>query len=136
MSSVLQEWVMKLPWKQQSVLLSGLRGPDGARCPNIKNVTRWLRNITQNNADPSHSYMMVGQLPNCEMLEKELEYVSVHYVHHLAQAMKVVAIGVDVYVYEKYARELYEFISNELLHMKVETDDEFNERLRDMVEHE
>ena len=137
MSCVLQEWVCKLPWKQQSVLLSGLRGPDTSHCPHTKTVTRWMRNVTQNNADPSHSYMQLDRLPTFEELEKELEYCSVHYVHHLTQALKVISIG---YVWCdvdgcKYADDLYRNIVMELLHLHPESDASFCVRLQDKVEH-
>lgn len=136
MSTVLQEWVCKLPWKQQSVLLSGLRGPDMHHYPKIKILTRWLRNVTQNNADPEHSYMMVEtHLPAFEDMEKELEYCTIHYVHHLTQALKVIAIGCDNATVREYALILYDKIVKELLHLTGETDEEFYVRLADKVVH-
>jgi hypothetical protein len=138
MSTVLKAWVCELPWKQQSVLLSGLRGPDGIHCPQIKIVTRWLRNVTQNNADPMHSYMNVGILPTFEQLEKELEYCTAHYVHHLTQALKVIEIGCEVDDPDacQYARQLNREIANELFHLWPESDTMFINRLADKVEHE
>lgn len=65
MSSVLQPWVEQIPWKQQSILFSGLRGPDTAHCPAIKEVVRWLRKISQRDADPSQSYMAPGERDEC-----------------------------------------------------------------------
>lgn len=42
--SVLQEWVTELPLMQQSVLLGGIRGPDGVKKYNsTKMIIRWLR---------------------------------------------------------------------------------------------
>jgi hypothetical protein len=44
MSSVMQPWVQRLSWMQQSVLLTSLRGPDGLRKDHIsKLLIRWLR---------------------------------------------------------------------------------------------
>jgi hypothetical protein len=44
MSSVLQEWVMKLPMMQQSVLLSAMRGPDGvSKHHPSKGLCKWFR---------------------------------------------------------------------------------------------
>lgn len=44
MPSVLQEWVMKLPYMQQSVLLTAVRGPDGITKEHpAKEVLRWYR---------------------------------------------------------------------------------------------
>ncbi len=42
--SVLQDWVHNLPFMQQTVLLTAIRGPDGiAKYGATKNILRWLR---------------------------------------------------------------------------------------------
>ena len=71
---VLQEWMAELPWKQQSVVLSSLRGPDNSRPGSIKIINRWLRGITQNNADISTDYMKNLPHPSVEDLHTDLEY--------------------------------------------------------------
>lgn len=44
MSSVLQTWVSELPFMQQSVLLSAVRGPDGFTSESsVKPIIRWYR---------------------------------------------------------------------------------------------
>jgi len=44
MTSVLQPWVMELPFMQQSVLLTAVRGPDGeAKYGPTKYLLRWYR---------------------------------------------------------------------------------------------
>ena len=43
MSSVLQNWVMELPFMQQSVLLSAIRGPDTSSGESIAPLVQWLR---------------------------------------------------------------------------------------------
>jgi len=136
MSSVLKDWVQILPWKQQSVLLSGLRGPDTIHCPKLKIVVRMLRNVSQNNADPTHSYMYVHDLPLWDVLEKELEFCSVHYVHHLTQALMVVCHGCDIIKIREYADWLLDKISDELLHITRETPEHFFQRLEDKVVHD
>lgn len=136
MSSVLRNWVQVLSWKQQSVLLSGLRGPDTIHCPNVKIITRWLRNVVQNNVDPTYSYMMISDLPGWGLLEKELEYCSVHYVHHLTQALMVMAHNCTMPEAQKYAYWLVNRIADDLLHMTRETPEHFFVRLEDKVSHE
>ena len=42
---VLQDWMGKLPWKQQSVILSSLRGPDNFRFPAIKKLIDGLEKL-------------------------------------------------------------------------------------------
>lgn len=43
MPSVLQDWVQELPFMQQSVLLSAIRGPDDSTAVFIKPFIQWLR---------------------------------------------------------------------------------------------
>jgi hypothetical protein len=143
-SSVLKPWVMAAPWKCQSILLSGLRGPDIRHAPRIKEVSRWLRKVSQNDADPSQSYMAPTALPQFDDLEKELEFSSCHFVHHLADALRVVAIyyesdagalDLNPRLTRTYARRLHEYIADELFHFRPETDEQFIHRHRDRVEH-
>src|SRR5258708_15533538 len=92
MTSVLQPWVEVAPWKCQSILLSGLRGPDHANVPNVKAVCRWLRRVSQNNADPSTDYMRCDGMPDKRDVEAELEFLPCHFVHHFADSLRVVGI--------------------------------------------
>ena len=42
--SVIQDWVFDLPLMQQTVLLTGIRGPDGmAKYSSPKFIARWFR---------------------------------------------------------------------------------------------
>lgn len=136
MSSVLQPWVEQIPWKQQSILFSGLRGPDHAYCPKTKEVSRWLRRVSQRDADPSQSYMAPAKLPGPDELEKELEHGPVHFAHHFADALRVVAIHHPDEDVRRTARLYQSYMAAELFHWKPETDEEFNHRHRDRVEHD
>lgn len=131
MTSVLLPWVMNMGWKMQSILLSGLRGPDHALCPKIKEVSRWMRKVYQNNADPSKPYMAEGLLPKPEELEKELEHSPVHFVHHFADALRVIAIHHPELPIREYAWGLHYYIAEELFHFVPETDAVFIRRHRD-----
>ncbi|SRR6266702_4936721 len=130
-----------MPWKHQSILFSGLRGPDGAHTPKLKEVVRWLRKVSQRDADPSQSYMAPSPagLPSFLEMEKELEFQSCHYVHHLSDALRVVALhymgGEDTPGVRAYARGLELFIASEVFHFKPETDEEYLARHRDRVDH-
>jgi hypothetical protein len=135
-SSVLQSWVEKIPWKQQSILFSGLRGPDHALCPNIKEVSRWMRMVSQKDADPSKPYMAPKSLPEPEELEKELEHSPCHFVHHFADALRVIAVNCPDDGVQLYAYRLHHYIAEELFHWLPETNSTFIERHRDKVAHE
>ena len=136
MSSVLQEWVTKMPWKCQSILFSGLRGPDTGYSQNVKEVSRWMRKVVQHDADPSQSYMSPWVVPNPEDLEKELEFSTCHFVHHFADALRCIAIFHPDEYARAYAKKLHDYIADELFHFVPETDEVFIYRHRDRVEHE
>lgn len=135
MSSVLQDWVTAMPWKCQSILLSGLRGTDANQPPAIKAVTRWLRTVSQNNADPSKGYMQQDALPTPLELCAELEYQTCHFVHHLADALRTVSIWHYMGITRDQARAYHNRIAEELFHFVPETDEMFFVRHRDKVLH-
>src|SRR4051812_25302449 len=92
MGTVLRIWVQEIPWKSQSILQGGFRGPDDRKTPAIKSVNRWLRQISQYNADEAKDYMAKAALPDDYALCDELEYCPCHYTHHFADALRVVAV--------------------------------------------
>jgi hypothetical protein len=131
MSSVVKGWLGELPWKQQSIFFSGLRGPDAPTLPRVKVVNRWLRMISQENADPSKDYMKMEQLPQALAVCMELEFLPCHYVHHLADALAVVAYGHPDEEVAAYAARLHYRIAEELFHFSPEMPHHFTLRHRD-----
>ncbi len=129
---VLKSWMANIPWKQQSVLLSALRGPDLSRPFAIKKLNRWLRDVTQKNADPSSEYMKDKTLPSDEELKLELGYCTMHYFTHLMHALEIVG-----YQHPKEKTRdtalMYYSIMVEFVHLNPETKEEFNRRLEDKV---
>lgn len=136
MSSVLLPWVAVMPWKCQSILQGGFRGPDNGNFPAIKKVNRWLRVVSQNNADTAKNYMRDDGMPDEYALCEELEYCTCHYVHHLADALRCVAVyNPDVAVHSVAWRYHYR-IAEELFHFIPEDDATFVRRHVDKVEHD
>lgn len=138
MSSVLQSWVETIPWKQQSILFSGLRGPDDQNCRAVKKVTKWMRAVSQNNADPLKGYMQVTGLPapiEGGDLDTELERLPVHFVHHFADALRVIACHHPDPMTWSYAESIHNFIAEELFHFIPEAREVFLHRHRDKTEH-
>jgi hypothetical protein len=132
MSTVVHPWVSTLPWKQQSILLSGMRGPDAPNVPNIKAVNRWMRIISQHNADPSKNYMkQTDELPGWGGVCDELEFLPVHYVHHFADALAVIAYGHPDHDQAEHAAVYHYYIAEELFHFRPETRPTFEMRHRD-----
>ncbi len=129
---VLQDWMGELPWKQQSVILSSLRGPDTHRPESVKKVTRWLRAITQNNADNSTDYMKDVGLPEFEPLRTELEFCTVHYFCHLLHTFEIIGYSHPVEDIRNLSRGYYERLAN-ALHLNPETQEQLNKRLEDRI---
>ncbi len=130
-NSVLQPWVEQIPWKQQSILFSSLRGPDQDYLKSIKLVSRWMRAVSQENADPSKPYMAVTTLPDPSDLDKELEHCTVHFVHHFADGLAVIAYHHPDEPVARYAAELHYHIAEELFHFMPESRSTFLVRHRD-----
>lgn len=131
MSTVIQPWVELLPWKMQSILFSGLRGPDQELLPNIKQVSKWMRSVCQFNADPSKPYMNDIKLPEHAALDKELEHCPCHFVHHFADGLAVIAYGHPEQKVVEYAAGLHYHIAEELFHFVPEPNFVFALRHRD-----
>lgn len=134
MSGVTQSWVRALPWKMQSILFSGLRGPDGVRARDVKVVCKWMRASSQKNADPSKPYMQNGRLPDFDDVLGELETLPCHYVHHFADALRVVAHGHFDEGTRDAALELHCLIAEEIFHFIPEHPAIFAWRHRDKPE--
>jgi hypothetical protein len=98
---------------------------------NVKQVSKWIRSVSQRNADPSKSYMNDIVLPEPATLEKELEQLPCHFVHHFADALAVIAYGHPDDETRRYAYSVHVYIAEELFHFLPETPDIFLWRHRD-----
>jgi len=126
---------MKLGWKEQSILMSGFRGPDYPNVPHIKALNRWLRTMSQNNADPSKDYMRPDAQPTEMEVCDELEFLPAHYVHHFADSLRIVALHHPVSATREYAFGGHYRIAEEIFHFQPESNEVFLFRHRDKVEH-
>lgn len=103
----------------------------------VKKCIRWLRSITQVDADPKkQSYMET--ITVCEELidqaMDELEYLSVHYVHHFADSFAVVAYHHPESKVSGFAYALHKEVAVELFHFHPESRREFCHRHRDKID--
>lgn len=130
---VLLDWMAELGWKQQSVILSALRGPDNHHSPNIKKLSRWIRSVTQNNADPSHSYMKSIDLPSLKDFEDEFYFASTHYSLHLLFALEIIGFKHPDPVIAKIAMDYYLALVEDVYHLKPESMADLDDRLQDKV---
>jgi hypothetical protein len=142
MSSVYKQWFLDMPWKMQSILSNGLRATD-VKTVATKKCVRWMRTVVCNDADPTKPdcYMSAPPMTQ-ELIEAcvdELEYLTGHYIHHLADAMRVVALyyeGADQCAVRRAAHNLHFLIAEEIFHFVPESDETFIWRHRDKVAHD
>lgn len=127
---VLQDWMGNLPWKQQSVILSALRGPDTHRPNSIKDITRWLRRITQFDADPSTNYIGKATHPDLLKIKEDLEFCTVHYFCHLLHTLEIIGYKHPFQEIRHQANHYYEGLVNSL-HLNPESREQLEERLAD-----
>ncbi len=131
MPSVTLDWVQDLPFKMQSVLFSGLRGPDTGDLRGIKAIVRWLRPVTQHNADHSSDYMRKHPLPNWEDVRKELECeCTVHYFGHLLHTFQIIGYKHPDQSIRQQSLNFYTFMTH-MLHLNLESKFEMDLRLTD-----
>ncbi len=133
---VLQDWVSNVGCKMQSILLSGLRAPD-QQTSSVKKCVRWLRSRCQVDADPrKQSYMKTIEITS-ELIDNamdELEYCSVHYVHHFADSFAVLAYHHPDFVVRKFAARIHGLVATELFHFIQATKETFLHRHWDKKE--
>lgn len=128
MSTVLKDWVIKLPLMMQGTLMTGVRGPDTASCPNLKPVGRWIRSLILVNGNPENDFMEVQKLPAVEEFEKELEYLPIHYFTHLVHCLEIIGYKHPDGNVAAIALEYY-FRLCDWLHMFPEPEEEMDIRL-------
>lgn len=133
MTSVLQDWVMDLPLKMQSVLMTATRGPDNERFASIKVGNRWCRQHLFHDADPSNPFIVKPgdpQLPEIlDRLARELEYTTVHYFGHFIHAFEIIGYKHPEPTVRALAMLVYSEMCAEVLHLPVESLDGMNARL-------
>lgn len=102
-NSVLQDWVMTLNWKEQTGLISSIRGTDGInldeevdeRC---KCITKMIRFLILNNADSKTKFMTDDVIDTDSMVSKlrmiyeeiTVSNISAHWFDHIFLAIKII----------------------------------------------
>jgi len=144
MHSVLKMWVFALPYRMQSVLMSGLRGCDTARKDDhSKFVTRALRSLVLNNADPSNTFMNDEGVPPADRTKAflwDLDSYPMHFVMHTAHAAEIVGYKFAIISSDETSARFHssslrtwwlQFYQDlvKALHLNPETEDQLDVRL-------
>lgn len=137
MNSVLQDWVMELPLRQQGTILTGLRGCD--LTPKFplqsaeKRITAFLRYAVMNPFDPRE----IDSEPGCFMQSSigdfkpsEMEHYPHHWVLHAVHALEVIAYKSPDGGIRRVARDAYyRFVKS--MHLYPENELQMTERLNE-----
>lgn len=133
---VLQDWLDELSLKQQTVLLSALRGCDGVRKNDIsKIVSRYLRSvILKNAATPTSSFMSTStKWEDIVAFRKDMDAYPTHYILHFIHAAEIIGyFHPDVEVSSFWLDAYYLFV--DAMHLNVESKEINQWRLRDGVD--
>lgn len=134
---VLRPWVRKLPLRCQGVILTSIRGCDGAQKEDdSKHLSRMIRRAVMNPADPRETDKRGGFFGfNPEALETSLrkffhslDQYPLHYVVHLMHASEVIGYLHPDRDFANFFYLVYRlFVST--LHLNPETEDEMISRL-------
>lgn len=131
-TSVLKDWVHELPFRMQSVLMSALRGCDTARKDDVsKFVTRAIRPVVCNNADPSNTFMdaeVPADLSKVEQFLWDLDSYPMHFVAHTMHAAEIIGYKHPEAKIRKWWIKLYSDMVK-ALHLNPETQPQLDVRL-------
>jgi len=146
---VLQKWMFDLPYMQQSVLLSAVRGPDGFdKDSDTKPIARWYRRSILISAfddkalnDPyaPGGGSFTGPLDHSKTLDEtmndyfsKMDSIPLHYYTHFMHAAEIVG-------YKHPVKEIREFWNKfylravHKLHLFPETEEQMDARLGDSI---
>lgn len=130
--SVLKEWVFNLPYRMQSVLMSALRGCDTARKDdNSKYLSRALRGILLNNADPTNTFIVGDGVPEEKYVTAflwDVDSYPVHFIMHLSHAAEIVGYKHPEGRLRTWWLDFYSKVVKGL-HLNPETEDQLDIRL-------
>jgi hypothetical protein len=128
-SSVVQEWVLALPWRMQSVVLLGLRGCDGvAKDDPSKAISRGLRGLVFHNADPSNTFILDVDPAKVQQYLWDLDRYPMHFVMHSAHAAEIAGYHHPDTGFRTYWLDFYKKVCLGL-HLNFETKQQLDVRL-------
>ena len=89
---VLQDWVVGLGWKKQTVVMEMTRAPDCSVSVQAKSLITFIRGTILKNADTTTDFMRDAVLPGYKDIEREFERWPLHVAHHVLMALQVIGL--------------------------------------------
>ncbi len=137
-ASVFQEWLQTISWKQQTVIITGLRGCDGlSKYDPSKHISRSIRMAALKNADTTTTYMKHDLFD--ELLESAKKFIAdldkypLHFVLHMAHACEIIGYKHP----DDKTRETFNAVYNQIvwaMHLRPESKESMDHRLSDKKE--
>lgn len=135
MRSVLQDWVMELPLREQGTLLTAVRGCDDQPKQPLdsaaRRLTAWIRWCFMNPADPREvdipGAFLLSRCPD-DIKGSDLGHLPQHWYSHVMHALEVIGYRHPRMDVSFDAQAMYErLVLN--LHLRIETRQQMIERL-------
>lgn len=109
--TVLQDWVCKLNFKQQTGLISAIRGFDGEEGESfgysLKDITKMVRGVILKNADSSTKFMSLSPLNKSDVVDTLVKWTENkedwHWLNHIVMALHTISL----YHYNEYTKLYY-----------------------------
>ena len=138
MKSVVQDWLSNdnISYKQQTVVLSSLRGCDGLTKEDIsKRLVRKIRNVVLKNAGTKNTPFMVEDmsLEDIKKYASNCDKYPIHFYMHMCFACEIIGFKHPDEDIRKWFHEAYLIIVH-ALHLKTENEEECDFRLQDGVD--
>lgn len=133
--SVLQDWMLDISFKQQTVVLTALRGCDGtAKYDPCKPFVKKLRSVVLKNASNiKDTKFMYNNISQEDITGMEWDEYPLHFVTHFMHAVEIVGYHHQDTETRNWFKELYLSMVDKL-HLHPENKEECDYRLRDGVE--
>lgn len=149
MNSVLQPWVMELPFMQQTVLISAIRGPDGLPKNHAsKECIRWFRRsillsafsgLPINDMYEAGGGSFMGPVSVTRSTDKilksyfdHIDELPIHFHMHLLHAAEIVGYKHPIPSIREFWNEFY-LKGVKYLHLEHETAERMDYRLADKI---
>ncbi len=134
MPSIVKEWVSRLSYKQQAVLILALRGCDGVpKSDPAKPLIRYYRNVILNNAakpgTKGYSVFMMAKPPSLkDVFYQRPDHYPVHWLMHFLYGAEIVGYKHPDERVREYWKAIY-FKGVTAIHLNPETEEQLDKRL-------
>ncbi len=134
MSSVVQEWMSgdNISWKQQTVILTALRGCDSFSNQLMEKIKKKLRNTVLKNAGASNqSFMSEGMsLDDVYKFTQDCDKAPNHYHMHVLHAFEIIGYKHPDFEIREWFMSAYSIMVDSM-HVRPETEKQCDARLAD-----